>query len=160
MPIDHRRGPDGSDDHSDEPPKQDGPAASGRGWSGYGGHGSGHVGGGRGGWGGNVPPARIVEGLALGIVAVIALFAFFGSWFQIEPDEGGVVQQTPVRVTCLRTLNATTFASVRSSVAVNSSQATKGESNASASRKRSMASPSLMLTIPWMVGVSTALLPR
>src|SRR6476660_763575 len=87
-PTDRRRGSDGTDDPSHEPPKHDGPG----GWSGWGQHGG--AGGGRGGWGGaNVPPARIVEGLALGIVAVIALFAFFGSWFQVEPDEVGVVQR-------------------------------------------------------------------
>ena len=47
---------------------------------------------------------------------------------------------TPVRATSFRTLNATTFASVRSSVAVNSSQAmNQGDrrlASAYASRKR------------------------
>jgi membrane protease subunit HflK len=95
MPQDHRRGSDGTDDSSQEPPKHDGPTWGQHGGTGGGaGGGRGPWGGGRGGWGGaNVPPARIVEVLALGIVAVVALFAFFGSWFQVEPDEVGVVQR-------------------------------------------------------------------
>jgi membrane protease subunit HflK len=93
MPSDHRRGSDGSDDQAHEPPKHDGPTWGSHGGAGGAGGGRGPWGGGRGGWGGNVPPARIVEGLALGIVAIVALFAFFGSWFQVEPDEVGVVQR-------------------------------------------------------------------
>lgn len=94
MPQDHRRGSDDTDDHPHEPPRHDGwPHWGSHGGAGGAGGGSGS--GGRGGsrWGGNVPPARVVEGIALLIIVVIGLVALFTSYYQVQPDEVAIVQR-------------------------------------------------------------------
>src|SRR5262247_3544455 len=75
-------------DRSHEPPRHDAAGASGGGWGTHGGWG-----GGRGGWTPNIPPARVVEGIALLVIVVLGAIAFFSSWYQVEPDEVGVIQR-------------------------------------------------------------------